>query len=179
MNSSIFLKLWLSELFPARKEPKQHIRMTKFNIKLKLCNRKKTDWDISHHVSCGTIDGIRFCGCRWVQVRVLFCLFWRETHTKGLHARFSTRPEKDKGKQSPKAVDRRKQSIGENNQQKSGEEATAKRGAGTCGLRGRVGQRERRSQRSLRQRRNFVRIHTHDFLQVHRKLHKVSQTSPF
>ena len=62
--------------------------------------------------------GIRFCGCGygWVSVRFL-CLFWRETHTKGLRARFPTRPEKNMGRQGlradqKKAVNKRGKSTG-------------------------------------------------------------------
>ena len=58
-------------------------------------------------------------------VRGSLCLFWRETHTKGLHARLPTRPEEDEGRQGTrakqkKAVDRTGQSVGENSRQKSG-----------------------------------------------------------
>ncbi len=36
-------------------------------------------------------------------VRESLCLFWRESHTKGLHARFPTRPEEDEGKKVPES----------------------------------------------------------------------------
>ena len=48
----------------------------------------------------------------WVPVRESLCLFWRETHTKGLCARSPTRPE-GHGKEGP-----RDQSTGEVSQQK-------------------------------------------------------------
>ena len=51
----------------------------------------------------------RFSG--WVPVRGFRCLFWRETYTKGLRARFSTRLEEDEGKQGPRSFNRRKQST--------------------------------------------------------------------
>ena len=44
-------------------------------------------------------------------VREFLCLFWCETHTKGLHVRFSMSAEEDEGRQGPRAVDRRKQST--------------------------------------------------------------------
>ena len=57
--------------------------------------------------------------------------FWRETRTKDLRARFPMRPEEDEGRKvpesaeqerrQPREVDRKKQSTGENSQQKSGE----------------------------------------------------------
>ena len=69
----------------------------------------------------------------------------------------------------------------ESSQQKSGEgngqrETAAKWGARICGLRGRVGQCERMSQRSWWLWRNFAWIHTCDNPQNDRK---VSKTSPF
>ena len=67
----------------------------------------------SRRIFFSTIGGIRFCGCgcELVPVRGFLCLFWRETHTKGLRARFPTRPEEDEGRQSPKEVNRREQST--------------------------------------------------------------------
>ena len=47
----------------------------------------------------------------------------------------------------------------------------AKRGAGTCGLRSQVSQRDRMSQHSWWPCRNFARIHAHDN-QMHRRPHK-------
>ena len=46
----------------------------------------------------------------WVLVRRSLCLFWRETCTKGLCARFATRPEEDEGRKVPETVGRREQS---------------------------------------------------------------------
>ena len=54
---------------------------------------------------CGTMSGIRFCGCGWVPVEGFFSLFRRETHTKGLRAR-SPRPEEDDERQGPRAVNK-------------------------------------------------------------------------
>ena len=54
-----------------------------------------------------------FCGygCGWMPVRGFLCLFWRETHTKDLRARFLTTPEEDEKGQGPRAVNRRRQST--------------------------------------------------------------------
>ena len=84
-------------------------------------------------------------------VRGSLCLFWRKTHAKSLHARFPMRLEEDEGRQGPRAVNRREQST----------EVRERRGARTCGPRGRVGQRARVSQRSWWLCRNFAWIHTH------------------
>ena len=54
-------------------------------------------------VICGTIGGIHLCGCGWVPVRRFLCLFWHETHIKGLRVRLG----EDEGKQGSKAVNRR------------------------------------------------------------------------
>ena len=43
-------------------------------------------------------DGHSLCRCGYMPVRRFLCLFWRENHTKGLHARFSMRLEEDKGR---------------------------------------------------------------------------------
>ena len=56
-------------------------------------------WHDVGHSFCG-------CGCGWVPVREFLCLFWCETHTKGLRARFPTKTEDDEERQSPKAVNR-------------------------------------------------------------------------
>ena len=55
--------------------------------------------------NCGTMAGIRFCGCgyRWASVRRFLCLFCHETHTKGLRAWFPTRPEEEEDWQGPRA----------------------------------------------------------------------------
>ena len=55
-------------------------------------------------------------------VRGSLCLFWRETHTKGMRVRLPTRPEEDEGRQSPRAeqkkgVNRRGQSTEQGSQQ--------------------------------------------------------------
>ena len=69
------------------------------------------------------MGGIRFCACGGVPVRGSLCLFWRETHTKGLCARFPTRPEEDEGMKDPESteVDRTDQSTEQESRQKSGE----------------------------------------------------------
>ena len=41
----------------------------------------------------------------WVPVKGLFCLFWHETHTKGLRARFPTTPEEDEGRKIPEGTE--------------------------------------------------------------------------
>ena len=53
---------------------------------------------------CGTMRGIRFCGCGWVPVRGFICLSGRKTNRKGLCTRFSTRPEEDEERQGLRAV---------------------------------------------------------------------------
>ena len=57
---------------------------------------------------CGTMGGIRFCGCVCfvgVPVRLFFCPFWRETHIKGLRARSPIETgRKDVKRQGPRAV---------------------------------------------------------------------------
>ena len=50
----------------------------------------------------------------WGPIRGSLGLFWRETHTKGLHARFLTRLEDDEGRKVPeliRAVSRREKST--------------------------------------------------------------------
>ena len=45
-----------------------------------------------------------------------FCLFWRETHTKDLHARYPTRPEEDEGgnvRERDRQTDRQRESAEE------------------------------------------------------------------
>ena len=63
---------------------------------------------------CGCI---RFCGCvrGWAPVRGFPCLLWSETHTKGLCARFPTRPEEDEERKVPERVNnsRRKETVRE------------------------------------------------------------------
>ena len=78
-----------------------------------------------------------FCRCGWVLVRGFLCPFWCETHTKGLRARFPTRPEDEEERQGPRAVNSRnelEQSGKGYNQRK----AAAKWGVRTWGPRGRV-----------------------------------------
>ena len=41
-----------------------------------------------------------------MSVRGFLCLFWRETHTKGLRAKFPTRPEEDESSEQKKAVNK-------------------------------------------------------------------------
>ena len=87
----------------------------------------------------------------WVQVRGSLCLFWRETPTNGLHARFPTRPEEGRRRQTTEESKRTGQSAGERESswQKSGEaDGQRKVTARTSGPRDRVGQREKMSQRS-------------------------------
>ena len=40
----------------------------------------------------------------WVSASQKITLFWRETHTKGLSARFPTRPEEDEGRKVPESA---------------------------------------------------------------------------
>ena len=115
----------------------------------------------------------------WVLVRGSLCLFWRETYTKGLHARFSTRLDEDEGRQGPKEK-RERGSQEKEEEQRSGLNRPVSRRkrstAGTCEHRGLVSQRERMSQRPWWFCGNFARIHARDSSQNARK---VSQTSPF
>ena len=69
------------------------------------------------------------------------CLFWHETHTKGVRVRLPTRPEEDRTEES-REQDRPGQSTEQGSQQE-------RAGVRACGLRGRVGQRDRMSQMSL------------------------------
>ena len=129
--------------------------------------------------------GIRFCVWGWVPVKFL-CLFWRETHTKGLCARFPTRSEEGPMAEQKRAVNKRRQSTGEGSQQErvvnrswgrtNGQRKVTAR---NCGPRGCVSQRERMSQHSWWLCGNFARIHACDSPQMHRSFTKVSQTSPF
>ena len=129
---------------------------------------------------------IHLCGCGSVPVRRFFCLFWRETHTKGVRARLPTRPIEDERKQRSQSrteesreQSRTGQSAGESSRQKSREaDGQRKATARTCGPRGRVCQRERMSQHSWWLCGNFARIHARDSQQMHRKLHK-SVTNTF
>ena len=119
----------------------------------------------------------------WVPFRGFLCLFWRETHTKGLCARFPTRPEEDEERKGPWAVNWIRQSAEESSQQKPGEgdgqrKAAAKRGVGTYEPGSQVSQRERISQRSWWLCRNFARIHARDSPQIHRMLEKCQIPSP-
>ena len=51
---------------------------------------------------CDTMGGIRFCGRGFgCQSEDPFVLFWCEIHTKGLRAKFPTRPEEDEGRKVP------------------------------------------------------------------------------
>ena len=110
-------------------------------------------------------------------VRGSLCLFWRETHTKSLRARFPMRPEEGEGRQGPRAVNRTRQSARERaiNRSRGKRKTTAR----NCGPRRRVGQCERISQHSRWLCGNFARIQACDSPQMHRKLHKVSQISSF
>ena len=128
----------------------------------------------------------------WVPVRGSRCLFWRETHTKGLRAGFPTRLEEQEERQGPRkkesrteqsrteqgrelnrVVDRTGQSAGEWSWQKSGvANGHGKATTWTCGPRGRVGQCKRMSQRSWWFCGNFVRIPARDSSQMHRKVCK-------
>ena len=109
---------------------------------------------------------VLWCWGGWMPVRVFLCLFWHETHTKSLRARFPTRPGEDEERQGPKAVNR---SRGKATVR---ERRAAKRGVGVCGLRSQVSQRERASQRSWWLCGNFTRIHARDSPQMHRKPQK-------
>ena len=61
----------------------------------------------------------------WVQVRESLCLFWRETHTKGLRARSPTRPEEDERRKVPGTVGRREQSREGHSADESGRDETS------------------------------------------------------
>ena len=66
--------------------------------------------------------GIR-CVCLWgAPVKGSFCLFWLETHTKGLCVRSLKRPEENEGRKVPKAVSRREQdTVGRREQSRVGQ----------------------------------------------------------
>ena len=99
-------------------------------------------------------------------------LFWHETPTKGLRARFPTRPEEDEGRQETDQSTQQNKTVYRTGE--SVEQGSRQKRAGTraCGLRGQVGQSERISQRSWWLCGNFARIHTHASSQKHRKQHK-------
>ena len=106
-----------------------------------------------------------------------FVCFGKKTHRKGLRTSFLTRLEEDKGEKAPKSSEG--SSIEQSAEQKSAvyrREQSRKPTASMCGPRGRVGQREKMSQRSLWLCGNFARIHAPDSSQNARK---VSQTSLF
>ena len=107
----------------------------------------------------------------WMPFRGSLSLFWRETHTKGLRARFPIdRKRTEGGSRQRKADNRSRQNIpGESSEQGSRQKRAEAR---ACGLRGRVGQCERMSQRSWWLCGNFTQIHNHTSPQIHRKLHK-------
>ena len=111
-----------------------------------------------------------------MQVRRFLCLFWRETHTKGLRARFPTRLEEDEGRKVPWRTEetRTEKEAEQRCVQNRGVSRSEQETARICGLRRRVGQRERMSQHSWWFCGNFTRIHACDSSQNARK---VSQTS--
>ena len=123
------------------------------------------------------MGSIRFCGCDWAQVRGILC------RTKVLCTRFPTRPEEDKERQGPRAVKRRERSKRQSGKGDGQRKAAAGRGAGTCGPRGRVSQRERMSQRSWYLCGDFVRVHARDSTEAQNTSKvpppKKKQTSPF
>ena len=67
-------------------------------------------------VICGTIGSIRLCGRGFVPVRGSLCLFWRETHAKGVRARLPTTLEEDEKRQGSR-VNRTGQSTEEGSEQ--------------------------------------------------------------
>ena len=99
----------------------------------------------------------------WISASQKFPLFWRKTHTKGLRTRFPTRPEEDEGRKIPgrTEVNRTSQSreetreetraVGRTDQstEVGGRWRSREAAARTCGLRSRVGQREKMSQHSF------------------------------
>ena len=78
--------------------------------------------------SCDTMRGIHFYGCRLVQVRRFFCLFWRETHTKAFCARSLTRPEVDAGRKVPERQSAEGSSRDKSTEQVSQEMRVGQRG---------------------------------------------------
>ena len=68
-------------------------------------------------------------GCGWVPVRGSLCLFWRETHSKGLHPRSPTRPKEDEWSQENREVDRTEQSTEVGESRESREEGSRLIGA--------------------------------------------------
>ena len=112
-----------------------------------------------------------------VPVRGSRCLFWRETHTKGLRARFPTRLEEDKGRKVPEKTGGRTEENREKNSLQN--RAVRRREQATSRMyepRGWVDQHEKISQHSGWLWGKFVRIHAPVSSQNARK---VSQTSPF
>ena len=112
---------------------------------------------------CDTMGGIRFCGCVGASQRIPLSVLAWNPH-KGLACEITYETGRGRGKKGPRK-NRRNQSIDQGSQQK-------RAGAMACGLRGRVGQRERMSQRSSCLCGNFARIHACTSPQTHRKLRK-------
>ena len=75
----------------------------------------------------------------WVPVRGSLCLFWRETHTKGLRARFPTSPEEDEGRKVPE----RKKGVRRRNQNREGSRTDQLREQGSRQKSGEADGRER------------------------------------
>ena len=123
--------------------------------------------------------------CMCVLVRESLCLFWRETHTKGLRARSPTRPEEDEGRKIPERQpaegSSRDQSTGEVSQEKDTvSRREQKRPVDRTGLPGDESWAERGDQSTeVSIASGFVRV----FARVHARVslqdaQKVSQTSP-
>ena len=78
-----------------------------------VCEWKLNQPSFGYYKFIETMVKIRFsgCWCGWAPVRKFFCLLKRETNTKGLYAKFPTRPEEDEERQGPRAVNRREELV--------------------------------------------------------------------
>ena len=139
--------------------------------------RKLLKWN--KRKKCDTMGGIRFsvCGCGCLSEDPFVCFGAKPTQ----RVRLPTRPEEDERRKVSErteetsrqtgAVDRSGQSTDQDSQQESAVDRSREKPTGrTCGIRGRVGQRERMSQRSGWLCENFARIHAQDISQKLRRL---------
>ena len=86
-----------------------HFYMLKQELPPKFSCKKP--YTVKHILISKKLSGVArwwhsFCGYGWAPVRGFLCLFWRQTHRKGLRARFPTRPKEDGERQDPRAVTR-------------------------------------------------------------------------
>ena len=129
---------------------------------------------------CDTILGIR---CVWgVLVRRSLCLFWRETHPKGLYTRSPTRREEDEGRKVPekreghsqqkRAVKRRSVARWESGREETSQQKSDRRLLGPVDLQMPGWPTREDESAFLVACGSFARIQARDSLQMHGELHK-------